>query len=776
MNGLRLMMAVLSFLLLAGDAPQALCEPAGESEAATIMAEEVGVIRLAPDGEIYVDPVARNKECLAADLLADAGSLSPIVAERLRPGLYRANFHLRVSHTVDRYVARMKFTISAHQHAQLLAKREFSLIAFEAPGKYQNFALPFTVKKKGKVTLQTRFAWHRIRGTKRPYPTATIKLGDAGLEETADDDGLDVEHDLKSIPWHVALDQITLSPPHEVVVEGFTVDKVRYKPGEHVTTIGEIVNYSARTRTVTVVTEFIRDMNTVREAGRSKMSLSAGSRRPLKVSAKLSEVRWGREARVRILEGETELSRSSEYFTIHDNPWAVAIGAYGLQLARYRAGGDSFKNCKPLAQGTKRHYGNMVEFVFWAEDDFGDLTPTDDKYWCGQLRHPGGAEASRQLIKAFHEAGVACSFYARFKVACGKKGYELYRKHPNWFRPGFYDVSHLDRWDRSKELISWPRVGVRGDTSEPYRHHADEIIRSAKDFGWDAIRYDSSMETKELDGVQYPVAKYFPETKQIVNKELPKFQWGYNDGLHRRDLDKEPELKKLFATLCEGGGMIMDEYNNHAFQDRWTYEKYARRHRHIRKMVHANGGHFTLCPFDLDWINDQIYQGILPLVARGHHAWDPHKGKVPYANYHQFSTRYAGAIWDPKAIVLPKAKERIDWGNAKDKLFNWAEYSYLRPRGTDRSDLVLHLINPPPERACSYDDNRVKLPLTQIGGTIKLPAGLKPKAVYAATAEPTLHQKTLKFAQAKGKLSFTVPKLRFWTMVVVELEGKGVWE
>jgi len=728
---------------------------------------------LLPQGEVHLDPVARDGKCLAADLLEDEGALPAMTADDLAPGHYLASFSLRVSHTVDRHVARMRFTLAAERGDTVLAEREFSLLAFETPNRYQGFAMPFTVKRRGTVSFGTRFTWDGIRGERRPYPKTELPTG-PGDGGDGDSD-FELEHHLKDLGWHLALDRITLSPPHEVVVEDLAVGKIRYRPGEEATVTGSIMNYSGRERTVAAIVELVRDMDTVREVGRVELVLPARGRESLDVTAKLANTPWGREARVRIVEDGRELHRTAAYFTVHDNPWAVAIGAYGLQLAWYRAGGDSFKNCRPLAQGTKRHYGNMVEFVFWAEDDFGDLTPTDDRYWCGQLRHPGGAEATRQLIKAFHDVGVACSFYALYTAADGKAGYELYRKHPDWFRPGFYDVSHLDRWDRSQDLISWPRLGVRADTPEPYRHHAQEIIRSARDFGWDAIRYDTDMSVREMDGAQPHVATYFPETKKIVNKALPKFQWGYNDGLHRRDLGKEPELKKLFATLCEGGGMIMDEYNNHAFQDRWTYERYAARHRSIRKMVHDNGGHFTLCPFDLDWVSDQVYQGILPLVARGHHAWDPHKGQVPYANYHQFSTRYAGAIWDPAAVVLAGAAERVDWGEATNKLFHPHDYVYLRPRGEGRTDLVLHLVNPPPERACSYDDNRVNPPMADIPGMIALPDGLTARAVYAASAEPALHQQTLEFAQRDGKLAFTVPKVRFWNMVVAELEGKGVW-
>ena len=726
---------------------------------------------VAPDLDAYIDPTAKGGRCFAGNLLESEGRLPGLDATDLAFGEYVASFRLRVSHTVDQHIARMIFKVTATQRDEVIAECSFNIVHFETPNTYQDITLPLTIRRKGTVTFGVSYQWSDMKSGKRPYPKAALPDQPNQSFDKVDEFELDVP--LSKLPWHVALSGIRISPVHEVTLNDIESNKIRYMPGEDATISGFVTNYSSSTRTVTVATDLVRDMATSRDAGSTKVVVAGRSRVPFSITTTLTDDRWGREARVRILEGDTELDHDSVYFTVHDNPWAVAIGAYGLQLAYYRAGGESYKNCEPMARGIKRSYGNMVEFVFWAEDDFGDLTPTGETYWCGQLRHMGGAESTRRLVKAFSDAGIASSFYARIKVSAGKEGYELYRKHPNWLRPGFYDVSHLDRWDRSKDLTSWPRAAVRGDTAEPYRHHAQEIIRSAKDFGWAAIRYDSAMETKELDGVAYPVAKYFPEVKSIVNNELPGFQWGYNDALHRRDLSKEPELLGLFKTLCNGGGMIMDEYNNHAFQSRWTYDRYASRHRHIQKMVHENGGHYTLCPFDLDWVNDQVYQAILPLVARGHHAWDPHKGQVPYSNYHEFSTRYAGAIWDPKAITLPDAQQRIKLGSVADKLFHPFEYTYLRPRGNGRSDIIMHMVNQPPERAASYNDNRVNQPITDIATQIAIPNGYAVQGVYSASAEPSLHQQGLDFQTDGGTVSFTVPKVRFWTMVVVQLERQG---
>jgi hypothetical protein len=298
------------------------------------------------------------------------------------------------------------------------------------------------------------------------------------------------------------------------------------------------------------------------------------------------------------------------------------------------------------------------------------------------------------------------------------------------------------------------------------------------------VRYDSGMTDPESGDVLRLV-------KRTVNRACPGFQWGYNTGLHRTEnppppssgkWDSDPNaewnklpLKPVFDILCEDGGMIMDEWNNHAATDGWTYESYAGRHVNIRKQAHSRGGHVVLCSFEPESHADGIYQEILPLAARTHRGWDPLKGGRAGANYEQFATRYAGYVWDNEAVELEKAEQWIDWGESAKFLFKWPSYSYLQKNGKAGSDLILQMVNMPPERVCSYDDCRVPPPRRDLKCSIRLPEGLKVNEVWRATAEPELKQEKLPHKVVDGQLVFTVPKLRFWNMVVVRLDGEGKW-
>lgn len=86
------------------------------------------------------------------------------------------------------------------------------------------------------------------------------------------------------------------------------------------------------------------------------------------------------------------------------------------------------------------------------------------------------------------------------------------------------------------------------------------------------------------------------------------------------------------------------------------------------------------------------------------------------------------------------------------------------------------MVNMPPEKVNSYEDNRVPLPVENAVCRIALPDGVQPVAVWLATAEPVLKQEKLDFSVENGALGFTVPFLRFWNMLVIEFDGAGDWK
>ena len=551
--------------------------------------------------DFFLDPGALNGKCLAASLLTDTGTLFELESPELPSGAYRVHIRLKVSHTISEHTSRLAFQLAAQNPANQFG-RELTIIAFERPGRYQDFSIPILIDDRAQwMKFSLTWNWRAAALKKRPpEPVKPPKIETEATLEVEEEEVEVLERKLSDLPYHMAVDRVWLEPLGDITVYDFTVDKLRYRPGEKVSISGTVRNFSERERNVQVSISIFRDMNEENAVRTETLILAPESSQAFAIESRLDDPLWGHEARCVITEKGKVLTRASEYFTVHNNPWAVAIGGFSTSMTVSHAGPDE-ASALQNAIGRKKQYLNLVEFVFWAPDDFGDLNPTAE-YWSGQLRNHNSAESTKRLTDAFHKVGIACSVYAKLGTPGGKAGYEVLRKHPEWYRPDFYDVAQLDRWDRSPEMRSWPQLTVRRDIRESYEHHADEIIKSVKRFGWDIIRYDSHMMWKETGDILRLV-------KGRVNKAYPHVQWGYNDNVHRSGNQPPPtsaswaqnegneKLKPVYDLLCENGGMIMDEYNLQAGLGRWSYQRYGGRQVSIRDGGHSRGGHVIYCPF-----------------------------------------------------------------------------------------------------------------------------------------------------------------------------------
>ncbi|MBS3764506.1 MAG: hypothetical protein KGZ25_14505, partial [Planctomycetes bacterium] len=616
---------------------------AGEDSATKIPLEKIG-------RTIYLERAGGEKKCVAANLFEAGGRFFNVPISDLKAGVYRAHFRLKVSHTISKHTSLLEFNIGTKGGCEKPTSRSLSIVDFKLPGTYQNFVVPFAVSgRRKRVLLTAGWDWRGKADERPPEPVDMPDAGEQGAMDVGNDEKAiePLQHKLTELPYHLALDRLWVECVGDAEIRGVTVDKIRYEPKEPVIVTGEMRNFAAERREFQLNADLVRGIDERQNVHQRIVTVDGRRSRKFEFIFDLPNKRWGHAIECRISENGRTIDRASEVFSVHTNPWAVAVGSFPMDLTIYRAG-PGFRNADECALSRKNNYANQVEFVFWAPDDFGDLTP-EGKYWSGQMRRRNSAESTRQLIRAFHRVGVSCAVYIKL-TAGGKAGYELLRRHPEWMEPMFYDMHHLDRWERSKEMVSWPQLRVRRGMAAPYIHHAEEIVRSVKEFGWDAVRYDTGWQKPDSSAILELV-------KREVRESCPQLQWGYNTGLHRRARQPKPVVpawgedvlpaefikspRPAFDVLCENGGMVMGEYNRHAGQDGWTYKRYASRHVGTRDKVHQREGHLVFCPFEPKMDSDALYQDILPLAARAHRAWDPLKGRTVLADYDRFATRYA---------------------------------------------------------------------------------------------------------------------------------------
>jgi hypothetical protein len=98
---------------------------------------------------------------------------------------------------------------------------------------------------------------------------------------------------------------------------------------------------------------------------------------------------FGTAVEARLFRDGKPFERGEDFVGVHDNPWLVGIGG--------TLPGDFIGRAKPeqaekLIDLARQKCANWLEFFFWAPDDWGNLTPTADRWCSGQasyLMEPG---------------------------------------------------------------------------------------------------------------------------------------------------------------------------------------------------------------------------------------------------------------------------------------------------------------------------------------------------------------------------------------------------
>ena len=98
-------------------------------------------------------------------------------------------------------------------------------------------------------------------------------------------------------------------------------------------------------------------------------------------------------------------------------------------------------------------------------------------------------------------------------------------------------------------------------------------------------------------------------------------------------------------------------------------------------------------------------------------------------------------------------------------------YLHQRDLGDGRRQFIAHLINAPLETILyTNDDDKLPPPRENLRLSLKLPGPATVRGVWLLTAEPELTQTKVEPEVKQGRVQFTVPRLRFWTVAVVDLE------
>ena len=739
------------------------------------------------NGIMARDPAAKDKRCVVADASRLSGLVFDADTPTLQPGVYRAVIKLKLPKINNVNTAPLQWDIDVQGAGR--GQRSFDILMIERSGIYQEIPCDFVVLRSGEASIA--LSWNRA--ALLPNKRAQVRVENKDIPKVNDivdlKDDLETEEEIEAelseepplagLKYlYMAVDSLKIVPVSDVDVAQLEVDKVRYKPGEQAKVSVSVRNYSSKSRKLRVETVFIHDLDTVIPLDERSLSVEEGMSREWVITGPAFKQKWGYAVRCRVYEGERLLTGKSEYFTVHGNMWAVAITGRGA--AQFTAH-VSRENAKEAARSNKRQYRNFVESGFWAPDEFGDFTPDTETWWGGQGNYYGSVKGTQIQIEEGHKVGLSYAVYSNIWGGDGPPAFELMRRKPDWGYASTFNVAWFERWNRNPmgtgshkfPMHVFPITIIKNSVKNegPIRHHGRELIGTHKMFGWDAVRYDSH-------GISDQNARLVRITKEVVHAEVPEFQFGYNSSVPQRD----PSMANAFKVHCEGGGGIMEEGirqyggGGMSFSGGATYHAFAKRLLDFKEEAREFGGHFMAIGTDKQFPNDLVYQYIFWLAGNTHTVYD--WKDVSVANYLQFATRFAGQLWDLKVTPLKKPEKWLDIGEAKKFLWMWKKFVHQRDLGNGRRQLIVHLINSPAEKVLyTNDDAKVPPPRENVKLFVKLPDRAKVRNVWFLTPEYQLTQRRLGFGNEKvGGITFVVPRIRFWSTAVVDMENAKAFE
>ena len=613
--------------------------------------------------------------------------------------------------------------------------------------------------------------------------------------------------------------KITNTPQSGILLLKVRPVKLFNWQGEPLTGYAEVLNNTATKHSVVVQAQLTNDIDQLVGLQQQKVELAPYTRQQVSFTwaPKLLKP-YGHALRVDLLENGKSLARGEEYFGSAAVMWDIAIcGSHPIVTAQSKYTAADVERAVDYFRDS---YINMYEKFFWAPDDFGNMTPTKASWYSGQTRYHEQMDLFKHLIAYGNQTGVLPTTYGK-SVGGGSAARDLLLKHPEFiygyghtmhYSPDTEGLAKFDQ-DSAKPWGEWYEASYNMNDPAVVQYGIEQIANSTKQFGWAAVRFDGHFAAqtgkqrvgdKEIDFTYDMADKQTAANqkalKEYMRKIAPRYGFGYN-YVQGCAFDKQLETQtRESLELCRDGGEIMDESSseNNDSAHPWNHwDVYALGMVKETEQIRRLGGY--LCSI----VGGNLYPTIITYAA-GAHPYYPQPG--PYL---KFATRYSALLWDkniknvwnPNGLVI--APSSVMWEN------------FVREQDIDarHKRLIIHLINPPAQ-ATAYEtlttaqeiDRRAKrrqeiqataaekkvapdyteidqlpplklYPDPQKDLSVKIaPQALDghwtPTRVLLCDPETTTHRALPLDTSDPYFWELRVPELKFWAVLVVELERK----
>lgn len=546
-----------------------------------------------------------------------------------------------------------------------------------------------------------------------------------------------------------------------ICFEDLVADRITYDPGMEGKASLQLWNFSGQDVTGNLTLFLDRRIDVREKIAERALTIPAKERCRLEFPFQAGEEELGRGLVAIFQAGDDLVSRRFAFSVVRD-VYRVAFHGGGepmfapLWWDRERC----YASAKASAESCVRNNINCWEAFSWAPSDFDEMTPDEEVWASGQTQYRKTKTCLKAFIETAKQHGVRAISYGK---ACGG-GYpgivnalrrpELFHTFgPSGFCHEFFSVDVLDRMRENRYRIhgldedfwqEWISVWAMIGNKETYDLGCDEIIASAKMFGWDGVRYDGHFSYWNDDIRAGEVVRYCEDR---IRKELPGFSFGYNifgsdtSRVYYRTCEE-------FKAAADRGGMMMSEvYRNYIGNVSPNLDLLRAHGDEVRRL----GGYF-LCIYD----TGGDVNGALCLAAGARPM-----GSTSLAG---FATRYSAYILDERLRRLEQP-EKIFEADPKAN-FIWDHFIYEKEEEPGKCSIILHLVNV--NRNLDFGGKKgpirnLNAPQKNFKIQMRLPDGCSFGPVFATGATEGWQAQP---AIIEGN-TITVPSVHLWTMVVI---------
>ena len=514
---------------------------------------------------------------------------------------------------------------------------------------------------------------------------------------------------------------------------------------------------------------------------------------------------YGHGAVAELLVAGQTLHTASEYFSVSTPSWKTALQGSGF-LAWF---GREREFPEHVAY-TRNNYLNVEEAFSWQPSSWTDLNPTNADWWTGQGNGHNSLAGLRQWIGLSHSNGIKMITYS-WPTASGPAGYEWARQHPDLVMRGAdgmsfedFDVEDLriaDLVHQRPEFYryqkgTWNSLFPKLLMFEVLKLGIDEIVNSAKNFGWDGVRFDCPL----IATTNVPAATIHAEfaahgVQSLMQQLLPEY-YGITTGAwnqiavtqrnvryfrHRFATEIGPHFAvsnngggglkldatgqpvdwntNLFAVLIQQGGQLMDE----VIRGCTSWQRYRLQVLPQVEMARRNGGyHECFPPTNLD--SFPAYAAIITFASGSHPYQDYGWSKPLPGAYTRWMTRYGEYCWDRD--LAPITADSAGLSIEEQTPLFWKPYLRSRRTATGTTQTVVQLITPAAADEAA-PKSASQFPVWTANLVVRK-RGTAPPTVWRLSAEPDLQCEKLAVRRDGDGYAVTIPEHRLWTTLVWE--------